>query len=264
MSLEKPKKGLHLCPGNAYKNDSVSDEENHAVLIGTVMSDSLKHLKANRVFLLIGAPGSGKGTQAEALCDFFNMHHVATGDLFREHLKRGSELGKLARTYIERGGLVPDSVTDEMLKQRLQQGDNCIGFLLDGFPRTLAQAEALNAILKELEMQLCAVLNIQVSDEEIVQRLAERFICRHCQTPYNLSAKPPRQTGICDICGDELYQRSDDRPETVRARLATFHQQTEPLLAFYRQAGLLQVVEGKIGMHNVTRAFARIIAEKIC
>lgn len=228
------------------------------------MSDINVQLKANRAFVLIGAPGSGKGTQADEICKFFNMHHVATGDLFRDHLKRGTELGKLARSFIDRGELVPDHVTDGMLKDRLQQGDNCIGFVLDGFPRTLPQAAALTQIIKDLDLNLRSVLYINVSDERIISRLGGRLICRHCQTPYHRQAKPPKTPNLCDICGDELFQRSDDNPETVKARLHTFHQQTEPLIEHYKQQGLLKEIPGDTDMQNVTRTLVHIVADLIC
>ncbi len=195
--------------------------------------------------VLFGAPGSGKGTQADQLKSELNLQHVATGDLFRENLKNETELGLLAKTYMDTGALVPDDVTVAMLKERVSRPDTSNGFILDGFPRTLPQAEALTAMVVEMEQKLDAVLYIKVSDEEIIKRLSGRLICRGCQTPFHLHFKPPAKEGVCDSCGGELYQRDDDKPETVRARLNTFHTQTAPLIDYYNDAGLLIEIEGE-------------------
>lgn len=202
--------------------------------------------------VLLGAPGSGKSTQAEHLCQQFNLPHIATGDLFREHLRQETPLGKLAQPYMNRGELVPDDITNAMVRERLARPDAQAGFILDGFPRTLPQAEALTEILAGMQRQLMGVLYIKVSDVEIIDRLSGRLICRNCQTPYHLKFKPPAQPGVCDICGGELYQREDDKPETVKARLATFHRQTEPLINYYRRAGLLIEIEGEGEVAEVT------------
>lgn len=194
--------------------------------------------------VLLGGPGSGKGTQAELLSRRLQLPHIATGDLFRENLKRETDLGKLAKTYMERGELVPDAITDAMVAERLARSDAQPGFILDGFPRTLHQAHALTDLMARMRRRLATVLYIHVPDEEIVRRLSGRLICRNCQSPYHTLFNPPKKPGVCDRCGGELYQRSDDTPSTVRARLATFHDQTEPLIAFYREAGLLQQIEG--------------------
>lgn len=195
--------------------------------------------------VLLGGPGSGKGTQAERLCAELKLLHVATGDLFRENLRQATELGRLAKTFMDRGELVPDDVTDAMVEERLSRPDAQDGFVLDGFPRTTHQAEALTEILTRLHRRLAGVLYINVSDAAIVDRLSGRMICRSCQAPYHRLFKPPQKTGICDTCGGELYQRADDNPETVRARLVTFHRQTEPLIEYYRQAGLLHEINGE-------------------
>jgi len=195
--------------------------------------------------VLLGGPGSGKGTQAERLCAGLRLPHIATGDLFRENLRQATELGKLAQTYMNRGELVPDDVTEAMVEERLARPDTQEGFILDGFPRTLPQAGALTDMMTRLARRIVAVLYIKVPDEALVVRLSGRLICRACQAPYHLQFKPPRQSGVCDSCGGELYQRADDNPATVRARLATFHAQTEPLIAYYRQAGLLHEINGE-------------------
>ena len=194
--------------------------------------------------VLLGAPGSGKGTQAENLEREFHLCHVASGDLFRENLKTGTPLGRLAKTYMDRGELVPDDITEGMVEERLARVDKDSGFLLDGFPRTLPQAVALTEMLAKLDRPLARVLYIRVPDAAIVERLSGRWICRACQTPYHLMFKPPTHKGVCDRCGSELYQRDDDKPKTVRARLKTFHMQTEPLIAYYQGTRLLAEVNG--------------------
>jgi adenylate kinase len=203
-------------------------------------------------FVLLGPPGAGKGTQAERLANEFNLPHVASGDLFRENLKEMTELGQLANQYISKGELVPDDVTIAMIQDRLQRPEYESGVILDGFPRTLPQAEGLEKMLSEMSRALEGVLYIAVPDEELVDRLSGRRICRSCQTPYHVKFNPPSESGVCDHCGGELYQRDDDKPETVRARLGFYHQQTAPLIDFYRQAGLLMEVDGAGGIDEVS------------
>lgn len=202
--------------------------------------------------VLLGGPGSGKGTQAEHLSKELQLPHIATGDLFRENLRQATELGRHAKGYMDRGELVPDEITEAMVRERLARSDTVRGFILDGFPRTLPQAVALNEMLADLQRRLAGVLCIAVADEAIVDRLAGRLICRHCQTPYHRTYKRPRQEGVCDHCSGVLYQRDDDNPATVRARLKTFHVQTEPLIQFYRGAGVLTMVDGQGEVANVT------------
>ncbi|MDO8541607.1 MAG: adenylate kinase [Opitutaceae bacterium] len=196
-------------------------------------------------FVLLGAPGSGKGTQAEVLCARLRLPHIATGDLFRDNLRRETKLGKLAKTYMDRGELVPDDVTDAMVEDRLAQPDVVDGFVLDGFPRTLHQAHALMEMMSRHRRRLTAVLYIKVADEAIVGRLSGRLVCEKCQAPYHTHFKAPKAAGKCDHCGGTLYQRPDDSSSTVRARLATFHRQTEPLIEFYRHATLLHEIAGE-------------------
>ena len=202
--------------------------------------------------VLLGAPGCGKGTQAENLSKHFQLRHVATGDLFREHLKSQTDMGLLAKGYIDQGELVPDEITDSMVCERLSQPDTSEGFILDGYPRTMGQAEALNETMASLRRKLAGVLYIRVSDAEIVNRLSGRLICRQCQTPYHLRFKPSSKPGLCDLCQGPLYQRDDDNPETVRTRLETFHHQTEPLIDYYRRLGLLVEVNGEGDHSTVT------------
>ncbi len=216
-------------------------------------------VRASPDVVLLGGPGCGKGTQAERLCAEFQLPHIATGDLFRENLRQATELGNLARTYMDRGELVPDDVTEAMVEERLARPDAHGGFILDGFPRTLPQAGALTDMMTRLQRRIAAVVYIKVPDEVLVGRLSGRLICRSCQTPYHLQFKRPRRSGVCDSCGGELYQRADDNPQTVRARLVTFHGQTEPLIAYYRQAGLLHEIDGTGALAEVSaRSLAAI------
>lgn len=201
--------------------------------------------------VLLGAPGSGKGTQAEKLSAHFDLQHIATGDLFRSHLKNETSMGLLAKEFMNRGELVPDDVTDAMIHEWLSKEDTDHGFILDGFPRSLHQAEALTDMLAERGRELSAVLYIKVADDEIVGRLGGRVVCRSCQNPYHLKFNPPKQPGVCNACGGQLYHRDDDRPETIRARLNTFHSQTEPLIAFYQKAGLLIELNGEQDISEV-------------
>ena len=202
--------------------------------------------------ILLGPPGAGKGTQAERLKEELKLPHVASGDLFRENLKNETELGLLANEYMDKGELVPDDVTIAMVRDRLQQPDCERGAIFDGFPRTQAQAQSLDEMLAEWGQKLDGVLYIAVPDEELVRRLSGRWICRQCQTPYHTVFSPPAKEGVCDACGGTLYQRDDDKPETVRARLKVYHQQTSPLIDYYRQAGLLVEVDGAGDIETVS------------
>jgi len=194
--------------------------------------------------ILLGGPGSGKGTQAELLATKLKLPHISTGDLFRENLRQATELGKLAKGYMDRGELVPDDVTDHMVEERLGRTDVRDGFILDGYPRTLAQAVALDEILARLGRRITGALNIDVPDSSIVERLSGRLICRSCQAPFHVRFHPPKVQGVCDHCGGELYRRSDDNPATIRTRLATFHRQAEPLIHYYRDCGVLRDIAG--------------------
>ena len=220
-----------------------------------------KFIQPSANIVLLGGPGSGKGTQAQELSKRFKLAHIASGDLFRDNLQRATELGQLARTYMNRGELVPDDVTEAMIEERLARPDARDGFILDGFPRTLPQAHALADMLGRLRQRLAGVLYINVADDAIVRRLSGRLICRTCQAPWHSVFNPPRDAGRCDHCGGDLYQRDDDNEKTVRARLATFHAQTEPLIAFYRGAGLLREIDGEGDVAAVsTRSIAAVRA----
>ena len=218
------------------------------------VTEALSSEQASRSLdiVLLGAPGSGKGTQAERICKELDLLHVATGDLFRENLKNETELGRLAKTYMNRGELVPDDVTEAMVRERLSRPDAQSGFVLDGFPRTLPQAEALTEIMTEMGRRINGVLYIKVSDEEIVNRLSGRIICKECQTPFHKIFNPFKSCPFNKCEGEYLYQRDDDNPETVRARLKTFYGQTAPLIEYYRTAGLLIEIEGEGDVSEVT------------
>lgn len=203
--------------------------------------------------ILLGPPGAGKGTQAEMLSDAIQVPHVASGDLFRDHLNRETELGSLAKTYMDQGQLVPDEITISMVEERLRQSDCERGVVLDGFPRTLPQAEGLKTILELFERDLSGVLYIAVPDEVLVERLSGRRICHDCQTPYHLEYKPTKTAGVCDHCGGELYQRDDDNPETVRARLDVYHEETAPLCAYYEDLDRLVEIDGSGDIPSVHR-----------
>jgi len=201
--------------------------------------------------VMLGPPGAGKGTQAALLAERLGTPHVATGDLFREALQAEMELGLTAKSYMERGELVPDEVTVAMVRERLSQPDCDGGVILDGFPRTIEQAKALEEILGEQGKKLDVALFIDAEEEELVRRLSSRWTCRNCQAVYNVISNPPAEEGKCDVCGGELYQRDDDRPETVRNRIVVYRDQTSPLVEYYRDEGLLVTVKSEGGIESV-------------
>ncbi|HBV86518.1 MAG TPA: adenylate kinase [Desulfosporosinus sp.] len=194
--------------------------------------------------ILMGGPGAGKGTQASPLVERFNFPHISTGDMFRAAIKEGTALGLKAKSYMDAGGLVPDEVTIGIVEERLALQDCTDGFLLDGFPRTLAQGSALAGILDRLGMKLDGVINIEVDEEVLIPRLTGRRVCRKCGSSYHMIFNPPAQEGVCGQCGGELYQRSDDTVETAKNRLSVYNTQTEPLIAFYEEKGLLKRING--------------------
>ena len=204
--------------------------------------------------VLLGAPGSGKGTQADHLQRELELTHIASGDLFRDHLQRNTELGMRASEYMARGALVPDPITIAMLRERVSQPDTVHGVLLDGFPRTMEQAIALNEMMTDLGREIAAVLYVEVPDEALIERLSGRLICRECQVPFHRTANPFRSCPYGRCTGEHLYQRADDAPETVRARLVTFHRQTEPVIDYYRLINLLVTVPGDGPVDQVKHA----------
>lgn len=212
-----------------------------------------------RTIVLVGPPASGKGTQAVRISERLDLPHVASGDLFRENLKHNTPLGQEARHYIERGDLVPDDITIAMVMARLSQPDCAGGAVLDGFPRTITQAEALDPALAARGQRITVVLNIQVPDVVLIERVSGRRLCRLCGASYHLLFNPPQQPGICDLDQGDLYQREDDQPDTVRQRLQVYQEQTRPLLDYYRGRGLLVEIDGDQSIDDVTDAIVAAI-----
>ncbi|MFD5334682.1 adenylate kinase [Streptomyces hawaiiensis] len=203
--------------------------------------------------VLVGPPGAGKGTQAAFLAKNLSIPHISTGDLFRANISRQTELGKLAKSYMDAGNLVPDEVTIAMAKDRMEQPDAENGFLLDGFPRNVSQAEALDELLETESMQLDAVLDLEVPEDEVVKRIAGRRICRNDSSHvFHVTYKQPAKDGVCDVCGGELYQRDDDSEETVRTRLEVYHTQTEPIIDYYKAQGLVVTISALGKVEDVT------------
>ncbi len=201
--------------------------------------------------LLMGPPGAGKGTQAERLIHEYGIPQISTGDMFRAAVKSGTPLGKEAKSYMDKGALVPDSVTVGIVKERLSQDDCKKGWILDGFPRTTAQAAALDAILHDLGISLTAVLNINANRQDLVKRISGRLVCRKCGASFHKEFRPPKKAGVCDNCGGELYQRNDDKAETVHQRLEVYETSTKPLIDYYKASGVLYDIDGDQSMENV-------------
>lgn len=209
--------------------------------------------------ILMGPPGAGKGTQAALLAEQERIPHISTGDIFRANMSQGTPLGRLAKEYVDAGKYVPDDVTNAMVKDRLSQPDCRRGFLLDGYPRTADQAAALEAMLKELDLPLDGVINIEVPDALLVERAEGRRVCRKCGATYHVKFNPPPREGVCGKCGGELYQRSDDTAEKVTVRLQEYHSKTEPVLEYYRKRGLVRSIDGDQPMQAVTAAIKRAV-----
>jgi adenylate kinase len=211
--------------------------------------------------IFLGPPGAGKGTQAKTLAQEWRVPQVATGEMLREAVKAGTPLGREAARIMETGALVPDEVMVGLIADRLRQPDAARGFILDGFPRTIAQAEALNKLLKDLGQSLDAVVYFDVPEPELLRRLTGRRLCRQCQTAYHLVSAPPARPGVCDRCGGELYQRDDDSESTVRHRLEVYARQTAPLLDYYRGRGVLSSVKGDGDMATIGAAIRKAVSE---
>lgn len=211
--------------------------------------------------VMLGAPGAGKGTQAIKIADKYDIPHISTGDIFRANIKGGTELGQKAKSYIDRGELVPDEVTIGMLLDRIAQDDCKNGYVLDGFPRTIPQAESLTEALKSQGDKIDFALNIDVPDEAIIERMSGRRACPKCGATYHIVYAAPKTENICDKCGTELIIRSDDKPETVKDRLNVYHQQTEPLIAYYKAAGVLREVDGTQELPKVFEDVVAILSE---
>jgi adenylate kinase len=210
--------------------------------------------------VLLGPPGAGKGTQAKAICEALGIPHVSSGDIFREHLSKQTELGKLADGYIKCGQLVPDDVTIRMIGDRLKQPDCANGALLDGFPRTIPQAQALDDLLAKMDAKVNPVISLEVPAEVLVERLSGRWTCPTCGRVYHEKHHPPRQAGVCDVDGTALIQRPDDQPETVRQRIEVYRAQTEPLVDYYRQKDVLVRVDGTQSIEAVKQEILSVLA----
>ncbi|MBO5987088.1 MAG: adenylate kinase [Lachnospiraceae bacterium] len=210
--------------------------------------------------IMLGAPGAGKGTQAKMIAEKFQIPHVSTGDIFRANIKNGTELGKEAKKYMDQGQLVPDELTVKILLDRVAQADCANGYVLDGFPRTIPQAEVLDEALSKLGEKIDFAINVDVPDENIVRRMSGRRACLSCGATYHIEHIPPKKEGICDVCGQPLVLRDDDKPETVLNRLKVYHDQTQPLIDFYSKKGVLQSVDGTVDQKAVFAAIVAILS----
>jgi adenylate kinase len=212
--------------------------------------------------ILLGPPGAGKGTQGERLVKKYKLPHISTGDIFRAAIKEGTELGMKAKEYMDKGELVPDELVVGIVKERLMQPDCQNGYLLDGFPRTVIQAEALSAALEGLNTPLTGVVNVDVNQDELLDRLTGRRVCKSCGSTYHVKFNAPKVRNVCDKCGGELYQRADDTVETVKQRLEVYRNQTEPLIAYYENKGLLFTVDGSKDIDDVFKEVTAILDAK--
>ena len=201
--------------------------------------------------IMLGAPGAGKGTQAKMIAEKFGIPHISTGDIFRANIKNGTELGKKAKEYMDQGQLVPDELTVQILLDRVAEADCKDGYVLDGFPRTIPQADVLDKELTKLGDQVDFAINVDVPDENIIRRMSGRRACLKCGATYHIEHIPPKKEGICDTCGSELVQRDDDKPETVKNRLSVYHEQTQPLIEYYTEKNILKTVDGTRDMQEV-------------
>ena len=211
--------------------------------------------------IMLGAPGAGKGTQAKKIAAKYDIPHISTGDIFRANIKNGTELGNKAKTYMDQGLLVPDELVVDLVVDRVKQDDCKNGYVLDGFPRTIPQAEALDKALAAIGEKMDYAIDVDVPDENIVHRMSGRRACVGCGATYHLEYAPTKTEGICDACGKELILRDDDKPETVKKRLGVYHEQTQPLIDYYTNAGILKTVDGTIDINDVFQAIVDILGE---
>lgn len=209
--------------------------------------------------IMLGAPGAGKGTQAKKISAKYEIPHISTGDIFRANIKGGTELGMKAKAFMDQGQLVPDEITIGMLLDRIKEDDCKNGYVLDGFPRTIPQAESLTKALTELGDKIDWAVNVDVPDENIISRMSGRRACLGCGQTYHIVYNAPKQEGICDVCGETLVLRDDDKPETVKKRLEVYHEQTQPLIDYYRAAGVLAEVDGTKDLENVFQDIVKIL-----
>lgn len=211
--------------------------------------------------IMLGAPGAGKGTQAKKISAKYQIPHISTGDIFRANIKNGTELGKKAKTYMDQGLLVPDELVVDLVVDRVNQADCAEGYVLDGFPRTIPQAEALDAALSGMGQKMDFAINVEVPDENIVNRMSGRRACVDCGATYHIVYAPTKVEDVCDKCGGDLILRDDDKPETVTKRLSVYHEQTQPLIEYYNNAGILKEVDGTVDIEDVFRAIIDILGE---
>ena len=209
--------------------------------------------------IMLGAPGDGKGTQAKKIAEKYHIPHISTGDIFRANIKNGTELGKKAKTYMDQGLLVPDELTVDLVIDRVGQDDCKDGYILDGFPRTIPQAECLDAALEKRGEKVDFAINVEVPDENIVNRMSGRRACVGCGATYHIKYNPTKVDGVCDACGEKLVLRDDDKPETVQKRLGVYHDQTQPLIDYYTKSGVLKEVDGTVDMEDVFQAIVEIL-----
>lgn len=209
--------------------------------------------------IMLGAPGAGKGTQAKLIAEKYGVPHISTGDIFRANIKNGTELGKEAKEYMDNGLLVPDELTVRLLLDRVAQDDCKNGYVLDGFPRTIPQAEVLDKELTRLGGSVDFAVDVDVPDENIIRRMSGRRACLNCGATYHIVNIPPKKEGICDVCGSDLVLRDDDQPETVKNRLKVYHEQTQPLIEYYTGKGVLRTVDGTLPMEEVFNAIVKIL-----
>ena len=210
--------------------------------------------------IMLGAPGAGKGTQAKQIAGKYSIPHISTGDIFRANIKNGTDLGKKAKEYMDQGLLVPDELTCDLVMDRIQQDDCKNGFVLDGFPRTIPQAEALDAALTKIGEKMDYAIDVDVPDENIVNRMSGRRACLDCGATYHIVSLPPKTEGKCDHCGSDLVLRDDDKPETVQKRLNVYHDQTQPLIDYYNKQGVLREVDGTQDMEDVFADIVKVLA----
>lgn len=209
--------------------------------------------------IMLGAPGAGKGTQAKKIAEKYQIPHISTGDIFRANIKGGTELGMKAKSYMDQGGLVPDDVTIGMLLDRIHEADCEDGYVLDGFPRTIPQAESLTKALSEMGEHMDYAIDVDVPDENIINRMAGRRACLSCGATYHIVYNAPKQEGVCDVCGEKLVLRDDDKPETVQKRLGVYHEQTQPLIEYYGKAGILVTVDGTKDLNEVFKDIVAVL-----
>ena len=209
--------------------------------------------------IMLGAPGAGKGTQAKKIAAKYEIPHISTGDIFRANIKNGTELGKKAKEYMDQGLLVPDELTCDLVMDRIQQDDCKNGFILDGFPRTIPQAEALTAALEKIGQKMDYAIDVEVPDDNIINRMSGRRACVACGGTYHIKFNPTKKEGICDACGGELILRDDDKPETVKQRLTVYHDQTQPLIDYYTKEGILKEVDGTLDLQAVFAEIVKIL-----